>query len=318
MNLKTPQFWYKKKGILSLILMPVAFLYQQIHALLQRTKSPTSVSVPVICVGNAVAGGSGKTPTVIALTTLIKKHTLAQNPYIISRGYGRNTDVITLVTEDTNDFNVTGDEAPLLTAAAPVVLSANRLDAAQYAIDQGADLIIMDDGFFNKDLHQNIKMLVVDRQMDFGNGRTLPAGPLREPLSKILPRTDGVITIGPKFTANLPVFETEIKPLVQSDPNKTYIGFVGIGFPDKFKNTLIDENYNLVGWHAFPDHYAYSQNDLDQLIAEANDKDAVLITTEKDHARIPDGSKDKVQTLPISLVINDEEDILSFLKERLS
>lgn len=318
MNLKTPQFWYKKKSIISLILLPIAFLYQQIHGLLQRTKSPTSVSVPVICVGNAVAGGSGKTPTVIALTSIIKKHALAQNPYILSRGYGRNTGAVTLVTDNTGEVDITGDEAPLLAAAAPVVLSSNRLDGARYAIDQGADLLIMDDGFFNKDLYQDIKMLVVDRQMDFGNGRTLPAGPLREPLSKILPRTNCVMTIGQKFAANLPVFETEIKPLVQSDPNKTYIGFAGIGFPDKFKNTLIDENYNLVGWHAFPDHYTYSQNDLDQLIAEANDKDAVLITTEKDHARIPNDLKNKVQTLPISLIIKDEDTLLSFLKERLS
>jgi len=312
---KTPSFWNKEKSMISHLLLPVSWLYQVGHIIAQWRAPKIYISkVPVICVGNAIAGGGGKTPTVIALLKLIKETGLYNNPYILTRGYGSKASDALLVDTAIHNADYIGDEPLLLTQHAPTIVSADRKKGAQLAEAKGADIIIMDDGLLNQSLYQDISFLVVDRQIDFGNNRTIPAGPLREPLRKVLDRADAVITIGRPFDASdLPVFETTLIANQKPDPGKNYVAFAGIAIPDKFKNSLLDLEYKLKAWLPFPDHHPYSDKDIKKL----QKIDGQLITTEKDYVRLPDDFKAQVETLPIHIEIKKPENLIGFIKEQL-
>ncbi len=318
MNFKTPKFWHKRMSIISIILIPFSWLYLLGHKInIMRQGKPYKSNIPVICVGNAIAGGSGKTPTVIALIKLIKEHKIAKNPMILSRGYGGNITAPTLV--DTNKHNVgdVGDEALLLANYAPTVISQNRADGAKFAKTNNADLIIMDDGLQNNHLAKNINFLVIDRQIDFGNNRLIPAGPLREPLKDALNKTHAVICIGPSFHSDLPVFEANIIPKIIPETHESYVAFAGLGYPEKFKNALLDHQVNLSAWMPYPDHHQYTQNDEDDLRDLAINHKANLITTEKDFVRLSTEFQKEVLTFPIELSFKNSEEILNFLNRHL-
>jgi len=320
MPLKTPKFWYEPTGLEARALLPIAWLYQIGHRLNQLFKpAPYKASIPVICIGNAVAGGSGKTPTAIAVMALIKENNMAQNPVFVTRGYGGNNQEAYEV--DVQNYNVTasGDEAYLLAQHATTIIAKNRADGAKLAESLNSDLIIMDDGLLNNFLHKDITFLVIDRAVDFGNGKTIPAGPLREPLSRILPKSDAVICIGAALHSDKPVFEATIIPKAKTiDTTQKYIAFAGLGRPEKFKHTLKELNANIIGWHAFADHHAYNADEINDLQKEANTKNATLITTEKDHIRLPINLKDKVKALAITLEIKDKKSLTYFLSKKLN
>lgn len=319
MPLKTPQFWHKRLSMLSILIIPFSWLYRICHKInMMRQGTPYKSSIPVICVGNAIAGGSGKTPTVLALLKIIQGQGLAQNPVILTRGYkGQQQGAITvdLATHTANDV---GDEALMLATHSPVIVAKNRAEGARLAEQKDFDLIIMDDGLQNKHLYKNISFLVVDRQIDFGNNRVLPAGPLREPLKTVLDKIDGIICIGRAFHSDLPVFEAAIDVTQKPSSSKKYIAFAGLGYPEKFKNTLLDLGIDLVGWHDFADHHDYTNQELEDLYDQALNNDAQLITTEKDYKRLSKDWQEKIDYLPIELKFKDEESIATFLKNRLT
>jgi tetraacyldisaccharide 4'-kinase len=317
MPCKTPDFWYKNKGLVSTLLMPVAWAYQAAHKILQSAKpAPYKSSLPVICVGNAIAGGGGKTPTAIALVHLIRKAGIFKNPVFITRGYGGNITGPVLVSE-THTAGDIGDEALLLANHAPTIVSINRAEGAKLAEKNQFDIIIMDDGFLNKDLNKDISFLVIDRQIDFGNGRTIPAGPLREPLKDILPKTNAVICIGRPLQSEKPVFTAQLKAADIAGKNQNFIAFTGIAWPEKFKTTLETENIHIIGWHEFADHHSFSQAELKKLKEEAEQKQAALITTEKDYVRLPDDFAVNVETLPVEILFEDQDALVSFLRDTL-
>lgn len=313
---KTPSFWYKGRTVISTFLEPIAWFYQLGHRFAQALPAQTyKATIPVICIGNAVAGGGGKTPIVIALVKAIKESGLYKNPYILTRGYGRKNNDAVLVNIAKHATENVGDEPLLLAQHAPTIVSANRAEGVKLAETHTADIIIMDDGLLNKTLHKDLNILVVDRQIDFGNNKTLPAGPLREPLSHLLPKINAVITIGRAFdTADQPVFEAVLQADKTPDPDKKYVAFAGLAIPDKFKNTLLDLNYNLTGWYPFPDHHVYSQNDIKKL----KNTDGQLITTEKDYVRLPDDFKKQVETLHVTILIKNLNNLMNFIKNNLS
>lgn len=314
---KTPQFWYQPPGIISALLTPAAWLYQIGHGLNQSLKpAPYHTKTPVICIGNAVAGGSGKTPAVISLVNLIKKNSIAQNPFILTRGYGSTIKTPTLVDTTKHTAIDVGDESLLLARHTPTIISANRAEGAKLAERNSADLIIMDDGLFNNTLHKDINFLVVDRQMDFGNNKTIPAGPLREPLKKVLPKIQGIICIGRPFHSDLDVFESQISVTTTPDTHKNYIAFAGLGHPKKFKNTLENLNINLVGWYPFPDHHVYTDKEIESLKKETADKNATLITTEKDLVRLLTNLSKDIETLPIELTFKEPNKLVTFLQNK--
>lgn len=330
---KTPRFWYTKaenatmtQSTLITLLSPLAKLYQIGHNLNLKKTTPQKAALPVICVGNITAGGSGKTPTCIALYELIRKHELCTNPYFLTRGYGGNEPGPRRI-EGHDTVHEVGDEPLLLANHSNTIISRNRYEGAKKARDLGADIIIMDDGLQNPGLIKDLSFLVIDGTLGLGNQKTLPAGPLREPLAQTLKRTHAVIIIG-KDTYNahalipdqIPVFTGHITASITTNdslPNTPYIAFAGIGLPQKFYATLRNNNLDLRKTFDFPDHYTYTEKDLKTLMEMAEKTNTTLITTEKDHVRLPKVFKKNVYMYPVTLKWDNESTLLRWLIEKI-
>ena len=336
MPLKTPKFWYTKPAdtlkqgsaasAFASILRPVSTLYQLGHKTKLRLTKSSQAPLPVICVGNVTAGGSGKTPTCIALNSLIRKYALFSDPYFLTRGYG-GSDPGPRRIVDHDTVQKVGDEPLLLANHSNTILSVNRLWGAKKAHDLGADLIIMDDGLQNLSLHKDISFLVLDGALGLGNQQTLPAGPLREPLSEAVKRSDAIIIIGEDtyglrsmILEDKPVFEAHIAPDKENDPvptNKPYIAFAGIAAPQKFFETLRNNGLAVIDTKAFPDHHPYNKNDIQSLLDYAEKSNARLITTEKDYVRLPKALQEQVYMYPVTLQWNNESALIHFIAEKI-
>ena len=326
--MKTPSFWYATSSprppLLARVLSPLASLYAAGARFHRNHAAPRAVSIPVICLGNLVAGGSGKTPTSIALMKLLKDRNNFLSPAFVTRGYrGKITGPERV--DDSNNAVFWGDEALLLARHATTYVAANRYLGADHAQFNGADAVLMDDGLQNYDLQKTVSFAVIDGMMGFGNGQVIPAGPLRQPLEDGLSRADAFILIGDDtrsiratLPANKPVFSARITVPDHLDlPQTPYIAFCGIGFPDKFKATLTKHGTHCVAFHAFADHHAFTMEDMTRLVDDAIEHKARLITTEKDYVRLPDFSKKSmIDVLPIEIAFDDPDGILAFIKNR--
>jgi tetraacyldisaccharide 4'-kinase len=215
----------------------------------------------------------------------------------------------------------------MLARIAPTYIAAQRDLAIQMAENNGATVVIMDDGLQNQSVEKNISLLVIDGKFGIGNGLILPAGPLRENLSYRMTKCDAVIFVGEdsKGVLKHPSFNNKQTPpvirarLIPSgnlpDKNKPYIAFAGIGNPDKFFSTLAENSYNIVETIPFPDHYNYSDSDMNTIIHKAEAKSAGIITTQKDEVRLPLFAKKKVQVLPVRIAWDDETKIRNVLEK---
>lgn len=331
MRVKTPSFWYRRPSApapaLEIALAPLSWMYRIGNAVNQNFADPATAPVPVLCVGNLVAGGSGKTPAAIALMDLIRQKGLSKAPHFLTRGYGGRETGPLLVDYFKHRHEDVGDEALLLAKDCFTIVSADRAAGARFAADKGADLLVMDDGLQNGSLNMDIKFVVVDGSVGFGNGKTLPAGPLREPLHEGLKRADAFILIGKDKTGVLDLLPSD-KPLFNAsvevphnakpDPSKKYVAFAGLGRPEKFYFQLQHMGLDVAGWHPFPDHYPYAPEDLKKLAAEAKQKSAILITSEKDYRRLPEGDFGTILHVPIEINWQDENALIAFLKDRIA
>ena len=330
MKLKTPSFWYRNdenEPLLEKILTPFSWLYRIGYEIHQHSVTPGSLGFPVICIGNLNAGGTGKTPTAIALMDLVRKNNLAKKPFFLLRGYGGGERGPLLVDPARHNSWITGDEALILAAHAPTIIAVDRVQGAMLAAKHGADLVLMDDGLQNPGIQKDIKIVVINGEMGFGNGKMLPAGPLREPLHKGLARADLFILIGEdkRNTSALlppgkPVIRTHLEPFLSTplDRNKKYIAFAGLGYPEKFFSFVRDHlNLDLVKTVSFPDHYPYTEDDVKNLDARAKEWSADLLTTRKDFLRLPDVPGVTVHSADIRLAWNNENELESFLQSRL-
>ncbi len=278
----------------------------------------------MICIGNITVGGSGKTPTIIALHHIIKNHAIFKSPYFLSRGYGsQETEPRRITSQD--DAKTVGDEPVLLASHSNTITSVNRFNGAKMAQGLGADCILMDDGFQNTSLKKTLSFLVFDGLMGLGNGHGLPAGPLRESLPDGIERSDAVIIIGDdtrniapsirSLSDEIPIIKARFEPTKPIDKKEKYIGFAGLGYPEKFKVLLNSLTKNLISFHAFPDHHPYSDKDIELLIQNAKDQGATLITTEKDFVRIPEQYQENIDVLPIQLKFDKEEQVINILRK---
>lgn len=301
-----PKFWQTSSSLWAKVLWPIS----QCVTLLgrrRRLKAKTfAPGVPVICVGNVTVGGSGKTPLVIFLARLLKEKGF--NPHILSRGYGVKLKCPTLVTSSSTAQEV-GDEPLLLAKAAPTWVFPDRVVSAKKAVTAGADCLLMDDGFQNPFLYQHIKLLVVDTEQGMGNGYVLPAGPLREPLSDALSRTDALLLygkVGKEKEWGKPFFS--VKLVSSSFPSaKAYIAFAGIGRPEKFFTSLREQGYPIYQTVTFPDHYQYDQKTLKHLLDLARDSKAQLITTEKDWVKLPSDIQPFIDILKVDVQFENKQ-----------
>lgn len=299
MPLKTPEFWKHKDG-LAQWLRPLSCLYLACHRLKMICAKPYKSSVPVVCVGGAVAGGSGKTPVVHAILNLIREENLFENPVILTRGYGGKLKGPTLVDLSAHSAVDVGDEAMLHAMHAPTIVSRNRMQGALLAAAMDADIVLMDDGLQNNSLAKDFTILVLDKDYGTGNGYVIPAGPLREPLEDVIARSDIQVHTG--------------SPVVVSthDKGKSYFAFAGLGHPEKFKNTLLQNGFALSGFESFADHHPYSDKDILRLKEQAGG--ATLVTTEKDFVKISPLLQENIEVLRIAHVLEDREKISARLK----
>lgn len=287
MRLTPPTFW-DTNSFLSKVLSPVSGLVTLATRWRQTFTQPYKVSIPVICVGNVTVGGSGKTPLVITLVLLLKR--LGYKPHILSRGYGVKLKRPLLVDPQSHQATEVGDEPLLLAKVAPTWVFSDRRASAELAIKEGATILLMDDGFQNPKLYKDIHLLVVDGNQGFGNGKVLPAGPLREPLEEALKRATAIISYRDTslpLQSGKPLFTVKMVSEQAPKPGRNYIAFAGIGQPQKFFDSLEENGFPLAQTIGYPDHFSYDKKTIGKLHTLAEKHQAILITTEKDAVKLP-------------------------------
>lgn len=294
--MREPAFWYRPHSPLSHVLFPLGALYGAVTAW-RMQRDGVDAGIPVICVGNYHVGGAGKTPTVLALTKLLRE--LGETPVVLSRGYGGHLKGPVMVDRARHTAADVGDEPLMMARDVPVAVARDRLDGVALAKSQGATVIVMDDGFQNPRLLKDASLIVIDSERGLGNGQVFPAGPLRAPLQAQLARTDALVLIGDGRAANdvaaelakrdKPELWARLKPVAASLAQltgKRVFAFAGIGDPERFFRTLHASGIAVARTRAFADHHAFSQDEIAALAADARREQLTLVTTEKDLARL--------------------------------
>lgn len=309
--MKEPIFWHERDlrarrsaPITRLLLTPLANIYAWAGADRIRKAQPFKADIPVICVGNLTVGGSGKTPVVAAIRDWFQ--TRGIRAASLSRGYKGEHKGPLKVDFTAHDAKLVGDEPLMLACSGEVWIGADREEAARAMTHDGVQLIIMDDGHQNPTLHKDLSVLVIDGGNPYGNGFVFPKGPLREPVERGLSRADGVIVMG-KLAHDIEALKTFNKPVLQghvrprgAPPLGKLLAFAGIGRPQKFFDTLQEAGGDIAETVPFPDHYAFTKGDLSYLRALASEREATLITTEKDYVRLAADERDGVLAFPVT------------------
>ena len=312
--MKTPKFWYSKNSIISILLRPISFLWV-LGSILIKKKPYHFNNIKIIKVGNVVAGGSGKTPTVISI---VRK--LANSKYqvhIISRGYKGSIKKSTLVNTDIHSYKEVGDESIILSKIAPTWIGNNRIESIKNAQKMGAKIVVLDDGIQDTSIKGDLNLLVFNGLQGLGNGKIIPSGPLREKLSDSIKKChlsiiidEDINNIANKLNNLLPIIKAKINiesEYLNNFKNKNVVAFCGLGFPEKFFKTIKEIGCNIRYKKSFPDHYQYKEKDLKELIDIAIKYNSLLITTEKDHIKILKKYRNRIYYFPITVdFINDK------------
>ena len=297
--MREPAFWHRPHfSFLSQLLRPLGSLYGAITARRMLRKG-CDAGIPVLCVGNYHVGGAGKTPTVLALTRVLRE--LGETPVVLSRGYGGRLHGPVMVDAQRHTATDVGDEPLMMARDVLVAVARDRVSGVALAKSQGATVILMDDGFQNPHIVKDASLIVIDSERGLGNGKVFPAGPLRAPLKPQLSRTDALVIIGDGRAADAlaaeiasrdkPVLRARLKPDAASVAQllgKPVFAFAGIGDPGRFFRTLRGNRVNVVRERPFADHHAFSKAEIDELLAQAKREALTLVTTEKDLARLRD------------------------------
>jgi tetraacyldisaccharide 4'-kinase len=330
--MREPAFWHRPSSWKTHLLRPLGALYGAIAAKRLR-RTGLDAGIPVLCVGNYHVGGAGKTPTVLALAKVLRD--LGETPVVLSRGYGGKLRGPVKVDPGRHAASDVGDEPLMLARTLPVVVARDRAAGVPLARSQGASVILMDDGFQNPAVAKDAAFIVIDGARGLGNGRVIPAGPLRAPLPPQYARTDALVVVGDGSAASAvaagiaaqgkPVLSARLLPdeaSVNALRGKRVLAFAGIGDPARFFNTLRASGIEVVRGHAFADHHSFSNHEIASLSTEAKRDGLTLVTTEKDLARLrgsnglPDWARDIVP-FAVTLEFDDAAGLRRFVSDRL-
>jgi len=316
--MRAPGFWWKEPGVAAALLSPLAAIYASVAGR-RLTKPGKRAGIPVICIGNPTVGGAGKTPTAITIARLLIA--TGEKPMFLTRGYGGRL-AGPVIVEPTHTAAQVGDEPLLLARVAPTVVAQDRVAGARLARVQGASVIVMDDGFQNPSLIKDLAILVVDAR-GVGNGRVIPAGPLRAPLEPQLTRASALLIVGSGASAieqaarerGMAVFHGALAPdaaAVASLRGRKFLAFAGIGDAEKFFATLKRAGIDAPVRRGFSDHHRYSAAEARALIRAGEQGKLDLLTTEKDLARLKDDAAvatlaERADALPVTMKIDEAD-----------
>jgi tetraacyldisaccharide 4'-kinase len=328
--MREPRFW-RKNGLRARLLTPLAMVYGTITDT-RMNRNGKRADVPVFCVGNLTLGGAGKTPTAIAVARLLLEY--GEHPFFLTRGHG-GTLKGPLTVQQGHTAEQVGDETLLLDAIAPTIVARDRVSGAAVAVKAGASVIVMDDGFQNPSLEKDFSLLVIDGERAQGNGRVFPAGPLRASLLAQLRNADAVLFVGhmgPDAHAlkvraqsrSMPVLYGRLtaEPSMASRlQGRKVLAFSGIGYPEKFFSTLETCGISVRQARSFADHHRFTKKEADELLEIAAQEKLVLVTTEKDMARMRDDANlsrltEYTSVLPVRMTFDDENTVRREVIER--
>lgn len=291
----TPDFWWSDPSIAAHMLRPAAALYGFVSGQKMGRSSRYTATIPVICVGNFVVGGAGKTPVALALADCFQNMGLV--PGFLSRGYGGTLAGPVIVEPHRHTALEVGDEPLLLAERAKTIVARDRVAGARALEQAGIDVIVLDDGFQNPSLSKTQSWIVVDGTVGIGNGLCMPAGPLRVPMEKQVRQTDRIVVLGEGpgreamrtvcQASDIELVAASLVPSIEDGlRDQPLLGFCGIGRPRKFFDTLADAGLTLVGEVEFGDHHVVSEAEARALLRRAEIDQAILVTTAKDLVRM--------------------------------
>lgn len=320
--MRAPDYWQSgPTAAIGHLLSPLGALYAMATSFRASGQPSWEAPVPVICIGNLVMGGAGKT---LVGTHLAKEFIkMGRRPHIVIRGYGGSLDGPTQVDVNTHTHHDVGDEALLYAAITPTWAGSDRIASAKRAVNADADMIIMDDGFQNPALAKTLSILIFDGNYGVGNGYGFPAGPLREFLGAGIKRANGIVGIGrlPQSILSVardkPVFVADTVPVSDNEDlkRKRVLAFAGIGRPQKFFNSLSSAGADIVHSVGFPDHHNYTDAEIRNLKKEAEIKSAILVTTAKDHVRLSPEMKKAVTAFHVDIKWQNKSSFVDFITE---
>jgi len=318
--LKAPKFWYiKKNTIYSHLLYPLSLLFRLGTKIRNITSKTSKSSIPLICIGNIVVGGAGKTPVSLKIGKILIKS--GYSPHFISKGYAGIIKTNTLV-KSWHSAKSVGDESLLLSEIAPTWIGFRRNLSIKMAEMKGGDCIIMDDGFQNPTIHKDFSIVVINASQEFGNRKVIPSGPLRESIKSGLSRTNLIIVIGGVTEYLMQIIPDHIPVIAAkfniNNQNKIFkgqkiIAFAGIAYPEKFFESLREQGAKIIKEVTYPDHHIFDENDLLNLAEIANKTESILVSTKKDFVRIPKSYRSLVNTLEGEIVFENEDLIKEIL-----
>ncbi len=300
---------------------PLSSLFKLGTKVRANTTTARKIRKPVICVGNIVVGGTGKTPTCLAIADILTG--MGKSVHFLAKGYRGKITAPTLVLPAQHTAADVGDEALLLAQKASTWVAENRAAGAE-AASSGAEVVVMDDGLQNPGLEKNLNLVVIDGAYGFGNGRIMPAGPLRETIDQGMSKAHAVVLIGADefnietlvtIKYGLPVSKATytLDELPRHITRKPVAAFAGIGRPEKFFKALKAAGIELLAEVAFPDHHVFSSDDLEKLKRIAKLQECLLVTTMKDYVRLPVDFRERVIPLPATLHFEDPAQVRKIL-----
>lgn len=334
--MRAPDHWQSPNHWLARVLTPVASLYASVTRARASMVVPQRASIPVVCVGNITAGGSGKTPVAIAIAKRLAA--LGEQPTFLTRGYGGRLSGPLIVDAEKSHAIDVGDEPLLLARSFPTVVSSDRPKGAELAGHKGASILVMDDGFQNPSLHKDAGIVVIDAGAGLGNGLLIPAGPMREAADDALARAHCLVVMGKGNAADDVISQARSRDLTviagalapSGDPEqwrgKGVLAFAGIGRPQKFFDTLDSLGADIRETQVFGDHHSFTDDEAQALLSRARDQGLTLVTTEKDMARLSGSGhsgalaelRTHAHTLPVEVVFDDPEALDQLLKARIN